>query len=419
MPAPDTICSSLPFGKCMTMATPNTSSGLRIGFPYAGDRFGGSNVSSLTLARALLDRGHVPIALTHGDGRAADEARARGLLVEVLPPLSSKAGYMRSDRARFEHIHALPTVFAAILRNRLDIVHVNDLGMLRTWALPTLVCRRAFVAHWRTALAPSRSVALALRCAAAIVAISDRSRSVLPDWARQKAVVEYNPIETYVAAARRKELKAAIRAELGLPDNAVLLGVFGTLIRRKRSYVLAEILGSISSTPDGRPVFGIVCGERAEPLDELLFKKIAAFDLGSRIRMVGFVRPVENWMAACDLVLAPAVDEAFGRTPLEAFASGTLALVSSDCGAAELIREDRETIVLPPVPVEAWVQSVATLLADGSRMAAIAERASGAVTRLSASQHAGRIEAIYHQLAMTRQMRGGAAIGQRYRHQRP
>jgi glycosyltransferase involved in cell wall biosynthesis len=385
-------------------ATPSSNAGsrLRIGFPYAGDRFGGSNVSSLLLARALLDRGHAALVLTHGNGRAADEARARGLPVKVLPPLSSKAGYSRSDRARFEQVYAIHTAFAAIRSNRLDIVHVNDLSMLRTWALPTMVARRAFVTHWRTALAPSRSVALALRGAAVIVAISDRSRSVLPAWARQKAVVEYNPIETYVPADRRTELKATIRAQLGLPQNAVLLGVFGTLIRRKRAHVLAEILGSISATPDGRPVFGLICGERAEPLDELLFKKIVAFDLGARIRMLGFVRPVENWMAACDLVLAPAVDEAFGRTPLEAFASGTLALVSSDCGTVELIREDRDTIVLPPDPIEAWVQSVAALLANRSRMAAITDRASAAVASLSAGAHAGRIEAIYHHLLMKR-----------------
>jgi glycosyltransferase involved in cell wall biosynthesis len=400
-------------------ATPggNADLRLRIGFPYAGDRFGGSNVSSLLLARALLDRGHLPQVLTHGDGRAADEARVRGLPVKVLPPLSSKAGYSRSDRARLEQIYAIHAALVAIRVNRLDIVHVNDLSMLRIWALPTVIARRAFVTHWRTALAPSRSVALALRGAAAIVAISGRSRSVLPIWARQKAFVEYNPIETYVPAERRTELKAAIRAQLGLPQNAVLLGVFGTLIRRKRAHVLAEILSSVSATPDGRPVFGIICGERAEPLDELLFEKIAAFDLGSRIRMLGFVRPVENWMAACDLVLAPAVDEAFGRTPLEAFASGTLALVSSDCGAAELIREDRETLVLPPDPIEAWVQSVAALLADRRRMAAIADRASAAVAGLSAEAHAGRIEAIYHHLLAKQRTRLSMTTGQEHWHQ--
>jgi glycosyltransferase involved in cell wall biosynthesis len=374
----------------------------RIGFPYAGDRFGGSNVSSLTLAKALQDRGHSALVLTHGDGRAADEARRRGLTVELLPSLSSKAGYSRSDRARLEQIGALRAAYTAIRRLGLEIVHVNDLGMLRTWALPAMLARCPLVAHWRTALPPSRSVSLALRSAAAVVAISERSRRVLPDWVRKKTLVEYNPIESFVSSERRQKLKAQIRAQLALPADAALIGVFGTLIRRKRCHVLADVLHSLVETPDGRPVIGLVCGARAEPLDNLLYEKIAAFDLGERIRMVGFVSPVEDWMAACDLVLAPAVDEALGRTPLEAFACGTPALVSSDSGAVELLRDDRETIVLPPEPVQAWVETAAALLSDRNRMSAIAARGASALSNLAASQHAGRIEAIYSTIARSR-----------------
>jgi glycosyltransferase involved in cell wall biosynthesis len=298
-----------------------------------------------------------------------------------------------------EQVGALRAAYAAIRRLRLDIVHVNDLGMLRTWALPALLARRPLVAHWRTALPPSRSVGLALRSAAAVVAISQRSRSVLPDWAGKKTQVVYNPIETFVSRERREYLKGQIRVRLGLPVETALIGVFGTLIRRKRCHVLADVLHSIVKTPDGRPVVGLICGEAAEPLDDLLYKKIAAFDLHERIKMVGFVRPVEDWMAACDLVLAPAVDEAFGRTPLEAFASGTPALVSSDSGAVELLHHDRDTIVLPPEPIQAWVDTTATLLADRNRMSSIAERGASALQDLAADQHAGRIEVIYSALA--------------------
>ena len=373
----------------------------RIGFPYAGDRFGGSNVSSLALANGLQDRGHSILVLTHGDGRAADGAYARRLTVDVLPPLSSKAGYSRSDRARLDQIGAFRESFRALRRHRLDILHVNDLGMLRTWALPALFARCTLVAHWRNALAPSRSVGLALRSAAAIVAISERSRSVLPAWARERTWVEYNPIENFVPNDRRQILKAGIRTKLRLPENAVLIGVFGSLIRRKRSHVLADVVSRIPSTPDGRPVYGIICGERAEPLDDLLFEKIGAFNLEERIRMVGFVQPAEDWMAACDLILAPAVDEAFGRTPLEAFASGTPALVSSDCGAIELVRDDENTIVLPPEPIERWVDVAAALLADPTRMSKIVKQVAGRISKLSAGEHAGRIEAIYRQLETT------------------
>jgi glycosyltransferase involved in cell wall biosynthesis len=91
-----------------------------------------------------------------------------------------------------------------------------------------------------------------------------------------------------------------------------------------------------------------------------------------------------------------------GRTPLEAFACGTPALVSSDSGAVELLRDDRETIVLPPEPVQAWVETAAALLSDRNRMSAIAARGASALSNLAASQHAGRIEAIYSTIARSR-----------------
>lgn len=367
----------------------------RIGFPYAGDRFGGSNVSSLTLAVALREAGLDPVVLTHGPGRAADEAVARELPVVLLPPLSEQSGYSQRDRARLEQLGALRAAFSAIRQHRLDLVHVNDLGMLRTWAAPALIARRPLIAHWRTALEPSRSVALALRSAAAIIAISERSRSVLPGWAQGRTTVEYNPMAGRPGSEDRDAAKARIRSLLGLPANAALIGIFGTLIRRKRTHVIADVVRAITRTADGCPVFGIVCGEPAEPLDELLAQKIADYGLGERIRLVGFVKPVEPWMAACDVVLAPAVDEAFGRTSFEALASGTPVVVSNDSGSIEILGTGAGALFLPPEPIGAWVDAVAELLTDRERTRRMVEAGALAVGELSPTRHAERIQRIY------------------------
>src|SRR4029079_12680301 len=104
-----------------------------IGFPYVADRFGGSTASSLVMARALKEAGHHIHVLTHGeDGRVAGEAAALDLPVARLPALSAEAGYARPDRFRFHQLTAFRAAHAAIGDLKLDIVHTNDLTMLRS-----------------------------------------------------------------------------------------------------------------------------------------------------------------------------------------------------------------------------------------------------------------------------------------------
>src|SRR6185312_5209504 len=103
-----------------------------VGFPYTADRFGGSNASSLVLARALQDGGHRVRILSHGgDGRVAEEAGTLGLSVTRLPALSGVPGYARPDRFRVEQLTAFRAARRAIGALSLDIVHTNDLTMLR------------------------------------------------------------------------------------------------------------------------------------------------------------------------------------------------------------------------------------------------------------------------------------------------
>src|SRR5512146_360086 len=124
---------------------------LTIGFPYAADRFGGSTVSSLILAQALQAAGHNIHILVHGGGgRVAEEAAALGLAVKHLPALTGAPGYARPDRFRFEQFRALPASRAAIGELHLDIVHTNDIAMLRGWSVPVLATSAALVAHWRS-----------------------------------------------------------------------------------------------------------------------------------------------------------------------------------------------------------------------------------------------------------------------------
>lgn len=372
-----------------------TSSPLSIGFPYVGDQMGGSSISSLLLARALIARGHKIYALVHGEGVMKDECEMAGMRIIALPPLSSVATDDRPDRWRPHHLTAVPKLALSLRSHGLDLVHVNDLASLRAWAPAAALAGLPLITHWRSNYKKSLSVDIGLRLSTKVVAIARYNQAALPAWAQAKSVVEYNPvIESYDDAARA-EARARIRRQLGLNEKTKVIGVFGAHTVRKRTHVLANVLHALPDI-DGAPVIGLACGKKAEPYDQILDQKIAEFGLEKRLIRPGFVTPAGDWMAACDIVLAPAEREPFGRTAFEAAQAGAPIVMSSDSGVAELIQDGVDGYLVAPTDVPLWIERSRTLLRDRPLATAMAAAARAGLGQYAPNLHAERIERIYH-----------------------
>ena len=378
-----------------------SSKQLKIGFPYVGDRFGGSNMSSLVMAGGLQALGHDVVVATHGGGRAADEAAARGLRTVALPALSTAPGYSRPDKARWDNILALRHCARFMREQQLDIIHTNDLTMLRTWALPAVATGKTLVAHWRTSSRASLSVSAALWNARRIISVSDYSKDILPSWAQRRTIVEFNALESFWNDEQRAIARKAIRQELGFPEDSLLLGVFGNLTKRKRAHALADIMRDLGPSIGGRPVFGVACGGVIEPRDEELEPKREAYGLKERLAVPGFVRPVDRWMAACDVILAPAEREPLARNVLEAMAVGVPVVVSDDGGLREFIKQGDNGFLLAPHDTDQWVRVIRDILSGQCPAEQLIRAGQKAASELTVEKHARRIEKIYFD-ALTR-----------------
>jgi glycosyltransferase involved in cell wall biosynthesis len=196
----------------------------------------------------------------------------------------------------------------------------------------------------------------------------------------------------------RAKARGTISAKLGLPADAALVGVFGNHIRRKRTHMLADVLHALPYTASGRPVFGLACGGRAEPYDHELDDKIAAFSLGHRLLRPGFVRPVENWMTACDVVLAPAIAEPLARNVLEAQALKIPVVVSTDGGLRELIRDGENGLLRDPYDTAGWIEATRHVLDNPLFARELTERGRATVAQLTPARHAARIAEVYRTL---------------------
>ncbi len=305
----------------------------------------------------------------------------------------------RKDGFRLGNLTSGPACINAIRKHGVSLVHVNDKRMLRTWSLPSRLTGRPLLTHWRSVYAPSFSVDLGLRLASWVVCVSAYSRNLLPSWAKAKSEVVYNPFQASLGIDELAEARRRVRARAGIPENAAVVGYFGALLARKRPHFLLKILQRLEATADGRPIYGVVCGDVQEPRDDLYFEMLSkGGDWRKRLVSAGFVDNVSEWMAACDVMIAPAVDEPLARVGVEAQSVGLPAIVSSDGGLREVVEHGVSGLVLDPDDFEAWVEQVRRLLDEPAVAQKLAEGGLKSAAKLTVERHADAIEGVYERL---------------------
>ncbi|WP_134725070.1 glycosyltransferase family 4 protein [Paracoccus luteus] len=173
----------------------------------------------------------------------------------------------------------------------------------------------------------------------ALIATSPQAASFL----ERPATVILHGVDT--AVFRPAPDRAALRRDLGLDADAVLVGCFGRVRAQKGVDLLvraairvfprhprAQLILTGRITPDNRA------------FADALIAEAAAAGLGDRIRFLGEIPwdQVVRHYQALDLFAAPARWEGFGLTPLEAMACG-VPVVASRVGAYETLVRDGET----------------------------------------------------------------------------
>ncbi|SNT76024.1 glycosyltransferase family 4 protein [Paracoccus seriniphilus] len=173
----------------------------------------------------------------------------------------------------------------------------------------------------------------------ALVATTPQAASYL----ERPAKVVMHGVDTEIF--RPANNRAALRRQLGLDPDAVLIGCFGRVREQKGVDLLVKAgLRLLPDRPRAQIIFtGRITADNRAFADDLQ-DRINAAGLQERIRFLGelpWERVVQHYQAL-DLFAAPARWEGFGLTPLEAMACGVPA-IGSRVGAYEAIIADGRT----------------------------------------------------------------------------
>jgi glycosyltransferase involved in cell wall biosynthesis len=156
-----------------------------------------------------------------------------------------------------------------------------------------------------------------------------------------------------------------------------------------------QVAGKIARRYDGRVAFLLFGRERNNSISDL--KELATQEeIVDRVHFMGFRTPVEPCIAGCDIVIAPAYNEGFGRSLVESMIVGTPVVASNSGGHKEIIRHGDSGLLATVDDPEAIADAAVRLLGNASLRDDIAARAQRqAIDSYSIESHVEEMMLIY------------------------
>lgn len=324
----------------------------------------------LPLMRAIRARGHEVVGVCQ-DGPLLAKVRAEGFQV-LTPPLERSA----SPRALWRGLVALVRLIRA---EKPDMVHGHMplSGFLaRVAAWYCRVPRIAYTCHGflfnQTGPLVRRAGSLAMEFIAGqmtdiyFTVGSGEAGDARRLWISRRAVAIGNGRDPALfhpdQAARQR-----IRAELGVPEDQVVITIVSRLVRPKG---YPELAAAMAQLPEAElwVVGERLPGDRGPDMAALL----RAAGLGARLRLLGYRADIPALLAASDIFVLPSHYEGLPMSVIEAMLSG-LPVVGSDIpGISELIRP-AGGIIVPPGKSAPLAQALRRLAGDGALRATMGE----------------------------------------------
>ena len=271
-------------------------------------------------------------------------------------------------------------LFRLMRRERFDIVHVHTpvaavLGRIaaRLARIPCVVyTAHGFYFHERMPGWKRRAIVLVERalgqwCTDLLLAQSaeDADTALRERIAAQERVVWIgNGVDPQRFVRTPSD---ALRADLGLPDEARVIGFVGRLVREKGVVELFEAMARVvARCPEARllVVGDTLKSDRDTKAVARLDRLIASERLADVVRFTGFRDDTPDLLAIMDVFVLPSHREGMPRTILEAMAAGKPVVATNIRGSREEVIDGVTGLLVPVGDSEALAEAILRVLSD-------------------------------------------------------
>lgn len=254
-----------------------------------------------------------------------------------------------------------------------DVYRAGD-GVHRQW-LENRARAAGAIGRFADALSPYHRYVLGAEAALfasprlkAVICNSRMVREEIRKWFRvpeEKLHVIYNGVDLDAFVPELRDAhRGPLRAALGVPETAKVFLHVGSGFARKG---VGTVIAALARTRDRDARLLVVGADRAAGPMRAAAARAGVAD---RVHFAGGQEDVKPWYGAADCFVLATLYDPFPNAALEALASGLPAIVSRQCGAAELVKEGvngRVVDALDPEALARAMDDIAGRLTDDMR----------------------------------------------------
>jgi len=323
---------------------------------------GGGELVLLDAIAALGRRGvHCEVLnIVPASGELAQTLRSRGIEVHHCP-----IGRFRDPLSALRVLR-----WFLSRRSMFELAIANDARALLYTALGCRITRCPYVWYVHDLIrgvSPFERAAARLG-ATRVIAVSRAVKRGLESLGLLSACISVVPNAIDVDRFHPSVDGSAVRRELGVPPEALVIGAVGRILPLKGLEFLVEAAALLQTTlPQALYiVVGDVVTDRfhqaeARAYRDRLHALRDGLGLSRQVRFVGARRDLPAVMAALDILAHPSLEEAFGRVLIEAMAAGRPVVASAVGGMPEIVEDGVTGYLVPPSDPEALASRIFSL----------------------------------------------------------
>ncbi len=206
----------------------------------------------------------------------------------------------------------------------------------------------------------------------------------------KRFVVVYNSVDSK-KNIHNPESRTSVRRELGIPDDAILVGNCARLTLQKDPIFFVESAIEIIRQNDNIFFLWVGSGDLEEPVRRMVFDA----GLANRIILTGVRQDAPELMSAMDILFSPSRWEGFCITVAEAQACG-LPVIASMAGAfAESICPELQCFRVECGDINTAVKNILTLAQDESLREVLGNNGKEYVSKFDVKKIVNQLEGLY------------------------
>ncbi|KRA03611.1 glycosyl transferase [Achromobacter sp. Root565] len=323
---------------------------MRILHTEAATAFGGQEFCIYKEMVAMRERGHHLEAVCQPHAELTQRLRDAGFTVHTVN-MDGPVNFMRS----------VAFVRRVAARGRFDVVNTHSRCDTVRAAMGARLARTPLIVRTRHLAKPINSLYAYTWLAHRVIAVSRHvHRQLLDGGAPPKSVATiHSPI-----VLPESDGQCSVRQELGLPDNALVVGCVAVMRAEKGHADLIDAFHQIQAT---FPQAHLVLAGDGMPVFERLKAQVESLGLASRVHFLGRRHDIGNVLQAFDVFALPTHREAFGTAFVEAAAMGVPVIGTDVGGVPETMQAGVTGLLVPPRDPAALAAALESLLADPER----------------------------------------------------